>query len=85
MFQGSAAISRKKRGNVSVVMFNESKLTGKAHAVHANIELRHAARKAKGRVLLDLSNVEFMSAAFLAVFIELGVEAMRRIGPKLGL
>ncbi|NOZ23179.1 MAG: STAS domain-containing protein [Planctomycetes bacterium] len=71
MLQGSAAISWKKRGDVAVVMFNERRLIGKSHAVHANIELRHAARKAKGRVLLDLSNVEFISTVFIAVLIEL--------------
>ncbi|MEW6356869.1 MAG: STAS domain-containing protein [Planctomycetota bacterium] len=82
MMQGSAAISWTRRGDVTVVMFNESRLTGKSHAVHANIELRYVARKANGRVLLDLSNVEFISTVFLAVLIEFS-RAIRAAGGSL--
>ena len=62
MFAGAHAVLCVKQGDVTVVRFKKSKVTEEVYAKQAGAELKEIAERVGGKIVVDLSNVAFMTS-----------------------
>lgn len=79
MQSGMSAIVWEKLGDVTVVRFTAPKITDELYARQAGAELRRIAQRMGGKILVDLSNVQFMASVGITELITFN-KSVRSLG-----
>lgn len=69
MYEGLDVILRETHGDVTVVKFAKPRITEEVLAKQAGIELKRIAQRIGGKIVMDLSNVLFISSVGLSELI----------------
>ncbi|NOZ23086.1 MAG: STAS domain-containing protein [Planctomycetes bacterium] len=80
MFEASSAIQWEKRGDITFIRFKVDKVTDPLYANQAGKELNTLAERVGGKVILNLSNVKFMSSIGITLLVTLNRNLRARRG-----
>ncbi|MEW6357956.1 MAG: STAS domain-containing protein [Planctomycetota bacterium] len=71
MFEASNAIHWEKRGDITFIRFKVDKVTDPLYANQAGKELNRLAERVGGKIIVNLSNVKFMSSIGITLLVTL--------------